>query len=224
MAVPEPQGCPVPQLGAPGRGDGAGQAAQHPVLQPQLNPGLPAAKPLLLGARPAPGQGQENCLVQVGQHLLAWCRCCQGIPDWFGWEHLKAPSVPPLPWAGHLPLAQDAPSFVQPGLGHCQGWASLSLQHTRVPMSMHVPAACMAPLQPPASQRDHGHADPTLSTPLPPSSWCSRMWKGIYCAFWGWLLFSVCLYFFFLLFVLVSNVSVAPVSPPIPVLSSALFP
>lgn len=43
--------------------------------------------------------------------------------------------------------------------------------------------------------------------------------------FGGWLLFSVCLYFF-CCFVLVSNVSVAPVSPscPSPVLSVVEFP
>uniref|UniRef100_A0A8U7NJP0 Uncharacterized protein n=1 Tax=Corvus moneduloides TaxID=1196302 RepID=A0A8U7NJP0_CORMO len=51
------------------------------------------------------------------------------------------PPVPPLPWQGHLPLSQAAPSSnVQPGLGHCQGSrGSPSCSGHPVPGPAHPP-------------------------------------------------------------------------------------
>ena len=45
---------------------------------------------------------------------------------WVG-RDLKDPLAPaPCPGQGPLPPAQAAPSPIQPGLGHCQGWGSHS--------------------------------------------------------------------------------------------------
>ncbi|CAN8190906.1 unnamed protein product, partial [Coccothraustes coccothraustes] len=86
---------------------------------PRIPHGSPS--PAHTPQQPHPGHPWQRCPNAPGALAASGPT---GIPEYqtgLGWKDLKAHAIPPLPWQGHLPLSQAAPSPVQPGLGHSQG-------------------------------------------------------------------------------------------------------